>query len=158
MRISRLRESARDLSNLRVLFLGCTVFIQASESIAVTVIIIRIDAILILFYSTPSNPFPLLRHRGSEMPSVTVLPPSPPTAFPSSSSSASSSLYGFFLSSHPYSSFHSDQLNGAPRPFEDMSVAEIKERAIQQAQRASRGSSAISLTRAAKGQISLAQS
>ena len=158
MRISRLRESAEDLSNLRVLFLGCTVFIQASESIAVTVIIIRIDAILILFYSTPSNPFPLLRHRGSEMPSVTVLPPSPPTAFPSSSSSASSSLYGFFLSSHPYSSFHSDQLNGAPRPFEDMSVAEIKERAIQQAQRASRGSSAISLIRSAKGQISLAQS
>jgi ubiquitin carboxyl-terminal hydrolase 8 len=39
-----------------------------------------------------------------------------------------------------------------------MSVAEIKERAIQQAQRASRGSSAISLIRSAKGQISLAQS
>ncbi|KAI0296552.1 hypothetical protein B0F90DRAFT_1811293 [Multifurca ochricompacta] len=39
-----------------------------------------------------------------------------------------------------------------------MSVAEIKERAIQQAQRASRGASAISLIRSAKGQISLAQS
>ncbi|KAI9430182.1 hypothetical protein H4582DRAFT_2113921 [Lactarius indigo] len=39
-----------------------------------------------------------------------------------------------------------------------MSVSEIKERAIQQAQRASRGSSAISLIRSAKGQISLAQS
>ena len=39
-----------------------------------------------------------------------------------------------------------------------MSVAEIKEQAIQQAQHASRGSSAISLTRAAKGQIFLAQS
>jgi hypothetical protein len=48
--------------------------------------------------------------------------------------------------------------NGSPKPFEDMSVAEIKERAIQQAQRASRGSSAISLIRSAKGQISLAQS
>ena len=35
---------------------------------------------------------------------------------------------------------------------------EIKERAIQQAQRASRGVSAISLIRSAKGQISLAQS
>ncbi|KAH9059441.1 hypothetical protein EDB83DRAFT_2552313 [Lactarius deliciosus] len=49
-------------------------------------------------------------------------------------------------------------LNGSPRPFGDMSVSEIKERAIQQAQRASRGSSAISLIRSAKGQISLAQS
>jgi ubiquitin carboxyl-terminal hydrolase 8 len=39
-----------------------------------------------------------------------------------------------------------------------MSVVEIKERAIQQAQRASRGHSAISLIRSAKGQISLAQS
>jgi ubiquitin carboxyl-terminal hydrolase 8 len=39
-----------------------------------------------------------------------------------------------------------------------MSVVEIKERAIQQAQRASRGASAISLIRSAKGQISLAQS
>jgi len=39
-----------------------------------------------------------------------------------------------------------------------MSVAEIKERAIQQVQRASRGASAISLIRTAKGQISLAQS
>ena len=48
-------------------------------------------------------------------------------------------------------------MNGALRPFEDMSVAEIKERAIQQAQRASRGSSAISLIRSAKGQNSLAQ-
>ena len=56
------------------------------------------------------------------------------------------------------SSFNSDLLNGSPRPFEDMSVVEIKERAIQQAQRASRGSSAISLIRSAKGQISLAQS
>ena len=59
----------------------------------------------------PSNPFPLLRHRGSEMPSVTVLPPSTPAAFPLSSSSASSSLYGFSLFSCPYSSF-------APRPTE----------------------------------------
>ncbi|KAI9440817.1 cysteine proteinase [Lactarius indigo] len=75
------------------------------------------------------------------MPSVTVLPPSPPTTFPSSSTSAPSTLP-----------------NGSPRPFEDMSVSEIKERAIQQAQRASRGSSAISLIRSAKGQISLAQS
>jgi ubiquitin carboxyl-terminal hydrolase 8 len=39
-----------------------------------------------------------------------------------------------------------------------MSVAEIKEHAKQQAQRASRGASAISLIRSAKGQISLAQS
>ncbi|KAH8977998.1 hypothetical protein EDB86DRAFT_991424 [Lactarius hatsudake] len=75
------------------------------------------------------------------MPRVTVLPPSPPITFPSSSSSVSSAL-----------------LNGSPRPFEDMSVSEIKERAIQQVQRASRGSSAISLIRSAKGQISLAQS
>ncbi|KAN0132816.1 hypothetical protein V8E53_009487 [Lactarius tabidus] len=75
------------------------------------------------------------------MPSVTVLPPSPPAAFPSSSPSAPS-----------------NPLNGSSRPFEDMSVAEIKERAIQQAQRASRGSSSISLIRSAKGQISLAQS
>jgi ubiquitin carboxyl-terminal hydrolase 8 len=92
------------------------------------------------------------------MPSVTVLPPSPPAAFPSSSPSAPSSLSGFFRSSHPCSSFHPDPLNGSSRPFEDMSVAEIKERAIQQAQRASRGSSSISLIRSAKGQISLAQS
>jgi ubiquitin carboxyl-terminal hydrolase 8 len=39
-----------------------------------------------------------------------------------------------------------------------MSVAEIKEQAIQQVQRASRGSSAISLIRSAKVQIILAQS
>ena len=125
-------------------------------------VIIRFDIILILsfpVYSTPSNPFPLLHHRGSKMPSVTVLPPSPPTTFPSASSSASSSLCGFFRSSHhSCSSFHPDLLNGSSRPFEDMTVAEIKERAIQQAQRASRGSSAISLIRSAKGQISLAQS
>ena len=45
---------------------------------------------------------------------------------------------------------HPDQLNGAPGPFEDISVAEIKERAIQEV--------AISLIRSAKDQISLAQS
>ncbi|KAI0259432.1 hypothetical protein BC834DRAFT_833549 [Gloeopeniophorella convolvens] len=39
-----------------------------------------------------------------------------------------------------------------------MSVAEIKERAIQQAQRASRGASALSIIRSAKGQLSLAES
>ncbi len=39
-----------------------------------------------------------------------------------------------------------------------MSIAEIKEQAKQQAQRGSRGASAISLIRSAKGQISLAQS
>jgi ubiquitin carboxyl-terminal hydrolase 8 len=49
-------------------------------------------------------------------------------------------------------------LNGPARLLEDISVAEIKERAIQQAQRASRGASAVSLIRSAKGQISLAQS
>lgn len=49
-------------------------------------------------------------------------------------------------------------LNGPTRPLEAMSVAEIKERAIQQAQRASRGASALSLIRSAKGQMSLAQS
>ena len=52
---------------------------------------------------------------------------------------------------------HTALLNGFPRLFEDMSVAEIKERAIQQARRASRGASAISLIRSAKGQISLAR-
>ena len=104
----------------------------------------------------PSNPSPILRHQGSEMSSDTALPPLPPAAFPSSSPSASSSLYGFFPSSHPYSSFHPD-LSEARSPFEDMSVSQIKERAIQQAQRASRGSSAIAIIRSAKGQISLAQ-
>lgn len=39
-----------------------------------------------------------------------------------------------------------------------MSVAEIKEQAIQQAQRASRAVAALSLIHSAKGQISLAQS
>jgi len=39
-----------------------------------------------------------------------------------------------------------------------MSVAEIKEQAKQQVQRGSRGVSALSLIRSAKGQISLAQS
>jgi ubiquitin carboxyl-terminal hydrolase 8 len=39
-----------------------------------------------------------------------------------------------------------------------MSVAEIKEQAIQQVHRGSRGVSAMSLIRSAKGQISLAQS
>ena len=64
------------------------------------------------------------------MSSVTVLPLSPTVVSPS---------------------FHPDQLNGAPRPFEDMSIVEIKERAIQQVQRAGRGSSALSLIRSAKG-------
>jgi ubiquitin carboxyl-terminal hydrolase 8 len=49
-------------------------------------------------------------------------------------------------------------INGSSRLFEDISVAEIKERAIQQAQRASRGSSAISLIRSAKSHITLAKS
>jgi ubiquitin carboxyl-terminal hydrolase 8 len=44
------------------------------------------------------------------------------------------------------------------KPSEEMSVAEIKEQAKQQAQRGSRGVSALSLIRSAKGQISLAQS
>ena len=39
-----------------------------------------------------------------------------------------------------------------------MSVTEIKEQAKQQVQRGSRGASALSLIRSAKGQISLAQS
>ena len=121
-------------------------------------VLTAVQRTLLLYGATPSNPFPPLRHRGSEMPNVNVLPLSPPAAFLSSSSSASSSLYAFLLSSHPYSSIHLDQLNGAPRPFEDMSVAEIKERAIQEVQRASRGASTISLTRSAKGQICLAQS
>jgi ubiquitin carboxyl-terminal hydrolase 8 len=43
------------------------------------------------------------------------------------------------------------------QPFRDMSVAEIKEQAKQQAQRGSRGVSALSLIRSAKGQNSLAQ-
>ena len=49
-------------------------------------------------------------------------------------------------------------MSGALKPFEGMSVAEIKERAIQQARRGSRGLSALSLIRSAKGQISLARS
>ncbi|KAH9983664.1 hypothetical protein BJV77DRAFT_1062378 [Russula vinacea] len=63
------------------------------------------------------------------MPSVTVSPASSPSTFPSSSSTTP-----------------------------NMSVAEIKEQAKQQAQRGSRGVSALSLIRSAKGQISLAQS
>ncbi|THH17441.1 hypothetical protein EW146_g3362 [Bondarzewia mesenterica] len=48
--------------------------------------------------------------------------------------------------------------NGSPRPLDDMSVAELRERAIQQAQKASKGASAMSLIQAARGQIVLAQS
>jgi ubiquitin carboxyl-terminal hydrolase 8 len=48
--------------------------------------------------------------------------------------------------------------NGPAKPSEDMSVTEIKEQAKQQVQRGSRGASALSLIRSAKGQISLAQS
>ena len=51
---------------------------------------------------------------------------------------------------------HTASHNGPAKPSEDMSVAEIKEQAKQQAQRGSRGSSALSLIRSAKGQISLA--
>ena len=46
--------------------------------------------------------------------------------------------------------------NGSPRPFEDISVAEIREKAIQQAQKVSKGASAVSLIKSARGQVSLA--
>jgi hypothetical protein len=94
------------------------------------------------------------------MPSVTVSPASSPSTFPSSSSTTPSKhLFPRSCSSlHHSSLFHTALHNGPAKPSEDMSVAEIKEQAKQQAQRGSRGVSALSLIRSAKGQISLAQS
>jgi hypothetical protein len=63
-----------------------------------------------------------------------------------------------YPSSYPCSSLYTASHNGPAKPSEDMSVAEIKEQAKQQALRGSRGVSALSLIRSAKGQISLAQS
>ena len=94
------------------------------------------------------------------MPSVTVSTASSPSTFPSSSTAPSKyhfphSCSSSYISPH---SLHIALHNGPAKPSEDLSVAEIKEQAKQQAQRASRSVSAISLIRSAKGQISLAQS
>ncbi|KAA1470161.1 cysteine proteinase [Dentipellis sp. KUC8613] len=70
------------------------------------------------------------------MPSVSVLPASPSGFGPS----------------------FSTVQNGSTRSFDDMSVAEIKEKAIANTQRLSKGVSAVSLIRSAKGQITLAHS
>lgn len=70
------------------------------------------------------------------MPGVSVLPASP--------------VVGGFGASF------STVQNGSPRPFEDISVAEIREKAIQQAQKVSKGASAVSLIKSARGQVSLA--
>ncbi|KAI0042737.1 cysteine proteinase [Auriscalpium vulgare] len=75
------------------------------------------------------------------MPSVSVLPASP-------------ALAGFGPSFSP----NSPLPNGSARPLDDMSVAEIKEKAIAHSQRVSKGVSAMSLIRSAKVQIHLAQS
>lgn len=91
------------------------------------------------------------------MPTVAVSPASPPAPFSSSSNTPSQYLFSSSTSStYTCSCLHTASHNGLAKPSEDMSVAEIKNRAIQQVQR-SRGASAISLIRSAKGQFSLAQ-